>query len=77
MLYFTIQYSTIRVSKGEGYSDFLYVPMYVNAQAGKGLEKEPALEEVIKKDFTFICFRCIHTDRQIHTWTQKAFTQYL
>lgn len=33
---------------------FLWVPMYENAQGGKGLEKELELEDVTKKGLTFI-----------------------
>lgn len=39
--------------RGKATLSFLSVPMYVNAQGRKGLEKELELEEVIKKDFTF------------------------
>lgn len=33
----------------------LWGPMYVSAQGGKGPKKELELEQVIKKDSSFIC----------------------
>lgn len=50
MLYVVLLFMFLR---GKAILSFLSVPMHVNAQRRKGLEKDLELEEVIKKDFTF------------------------
>lgn len=49
MLYVVLLFMFLR---GKAILSFLSVPMHVNAQRRKGLEKDLELEEVIKKDFT-------------------------